>query len=176
MENIAAVFIDPEVPEIDYVELDFESQIKHTQRVKNRILHKLVVSNPDGSMPVDKDSVELMLKVADSMDKTTIARKRVSVDEKNGNSALSILTGIAEMVAKSGNANLFTKGAPDKANKNEDIGAMPDFTGEHASGESDMGVITETATKFSERMESVNKAEMLRREESMGLHETPTVV
>lgn len=170
MENIAAVFIDPEVPEVDYAELDFESQIKHTQRIKNRILHKLVVSNPDGSMPVDKDSVELMLKVAESLDKTTIAKKRVAVDEKNGNSALSILTGIAELVAKSGNSNLFTKGAPDKANSNPDIGDLPDFTGEHASGESDLGVITETATKFSERMEAINKEEMLRREEQMGLH------
>lgn len=169
MEDINAVFIDPEVPEVDYAEMDFEAQMKHTARIKNRILHKLVQSNPDGSIPTDKDTVELMLKVVDSMDKGAVNKKRVNVDEKNGNSALSILTGIAELVAKSGNSNLFTGGAPNKPNANDDIGTMPDFTGGHANGEGDQGVITETASKFTERMEIINKEDMLKRESQLGL-------
>lgn len=169
MEDINAVFIDPEVPEADYAEMDFEAQMKHTARVKNRILHKLVHSNPDGSIPTDKDSVELMLKVVDSMDKGAVNKKRVNVDEKNGNSALSILTGIAELIAKSGNNNLFTSGAPNRPNSHVGIGEMPDFTGSHASGEGDQGVITETASKFTERMEVVNKEAMLQREAELGL-------
>lgn len=173
MENIAAVFIDPEVPEVAYEELDFDTQLKHTQRIKNRILHKLVCANPDGSLPTDKDSVELMLKVADSMDKSTIAKKRVAVEEKNGNSALSILTGIAELVAKGGNTNLFTQGGPGTSNNNQDIGEMPDFSNAHASGEAEVGVISETADSFDKRMEEVNKQEMIRREEAMGLNVNP---
>lgn len=169
MEDINAVFIDPEVPEVDYAEMDFEAQMKHTARVKNRILHRLVHSNPDGSIPTDKDTVELMLKVVDSMDKGAVNKKRVNVDEKNGNSALSILTGIAEMISKSGNNNLFTSGAPDKPNTHADIGVMPDFTGSHANGEGDQGVITETASKFTDRMEAVNKEDMLKREAQLGL-------
>jgi hypothetical protein len=172
MENSQVVFIDPEVPDVAYEELDFDAQLKHTQKLKNRILHKLVNANADGSMPTDKDSVELMLKVADSMDKSTIAKKRVNVDEKQGNGALSILTGIAEMVSKGGNANMFATSNPN-SNNNQDIGEMPDFTGQHAAGEGEQGLISETADKFNERMDIVNREEMARREEAMGLHINP---
>lgn len=169
MENIENVFLtDPDTPDVKYEDLSFEDQLKHTQKIKNRILHKLVHSNPDGTIPTDKDSVELMLKVADSMDKSTIAKKRVAVDEKNGNSALSILTGIAEMVAKGGNTNLFTQGSPG-VNTNQDIGQMPDFTGKHASGEAEIGVVSETADAFNNRMDAVNREEMARKEAAMGL-------
>lgn len=171
MEDISKVFIDPEVPETDYAELGFEEQLKYTARIKNRILHKIVYSSPDGSIPTDKDSVELMLKLADSMDKASINKKRVNVEEKNGNSALSILTGIAEMVSKGGNTNMFTQGAPDRPNTNKDIGEMPDFTGTHADGEGELGVIIETADKFNERMNEIHKRDMQRREEEMGLSE-----
>jgi hypothetical protein len=173
MENIAAVFIDPEVPEVAYEDLDFDTQLKHTQRIKNRILHKLVHSNPDGTLPTDKDSVELMLKVADSMDKSTIAKKRVNVEEKNGNSAISILTGIAEMVSKGGNTNLFAQEVPTGSNTNTDIGELPDFSNAHANGEAEVGVISETADSFDKRMEEVNRKEMQRREEAMGLNINP---
>lgn len=169
MEDINNVFINPEVPEVDYAELDFEDQLKHTQRIKGRLLHKLVHVNPDGSMPTDKDSVELMLKVAESMDKVAINKKRISVDEKSGNSALSILQGIAQLVATSGNENMFTAGAKGKPNTNPDIGELPDFTGEHASGEAEIGVITEISDSFNTRMTEVNKLDQQRREAEMGL-------
>jgi hypothetical protein len=169
MEDISNVFIDPEVPEVDYAELEFDQQLKHTQRIKGRLLHKLVYSNPDGSMPTDKDSVELMLKVADSMDKVAINKKRISVDEKSGNSALSILQGIAQMVAQGGNDNMFTAGAKGTANTNTDIGELPDFSGEHASGEAEIGVISEISDSFTARMTEVNRQDQLRREREMGL-------
>lgn len=169
MEDINNVFIDPEVPEIDYAELEFDQQLKHTQRIKGRLLHKLVYSNPDGSIPTDKDSVELMLKVADSMDKVAINKKRISVEEKSGNSALSILQGIAQLVAQGGNENMFTAGGKGKTNTNQDIGELPDFTGEHASGEAVIGVVSEISDSFNSRMVEVNRLDQQRREEEMGL-------
>ena len=169
MENINAVFIDPEVPEVDYAELEFDAQLKHTQRIKGRLLHKLVHSNPDGAIPTDKDSVELMLKVAESMDKVAINKKRISVEEKSGNSALSILQGIAQLVAQSGNDNMFTAGSKGKTNTNPDIGELPDFTGGHAMGEAEIGVISEISDSFNTRMAEVNRLDQIRREEEMGL-------
>ena len=169
MEDISNVFIDPEVPEIDYAELGFDDQLKHTQRIKGRLLHKLVYANPDGSMPTDKDSVELMLKVADSMDKVAINKKRISVDEKSGNSALSILQGIAQLVATGGNDNMFTAGNKGKPNTNQDIGELPDFSGGHASGEAEIGVISEISDSFNSRMNEVNRLDQIRREQEMGL-------
>lgn len=169
MEDINNVFIDPEVPETDYAELGFDDQLKHTQRIKGRILHKLVHSNPDGTLPTDQDSVELMLKVIDSMDKSTIAKKRVQVDEKGGNAAIAILTGIAEIVAKGGNANMFAGGKPGQSNRNDDIGELPDYSDKHANGEGEIGVISETSDAFNTRMDKVNRADQARREEEMGL-------
>lgn len=169
MEDINAVFIDPQEPEVDYAELNFDDQLKHTQRIKNRLLHALVHANPDGVIPTDKDSVELMLKVADSMDKSTIAKKRVAVDEKSNNSALSILTGIAEMVSKGGNTNMFAVGNSDKPNKNTDLGELPDYSSSHALGEGEQGVITETADSFNARMHDINKEAMRLRELELGL-------
>lgn len=173
MENINNVFItDPDTPDVAYEELDFEQQLKHTQKIKNRILHKLINSNPDGSIPTDKDSVELMLKVADSMDKSTIAKKRVAVEEKTGNSAISILMGVAEMVAKGGNTNIFAQGGSG-TNTQQDIGQLPDFSDQHANGEGEIGVISETSDSFNKRMEEINNEEMRRREAEMGLNINP---
>lgn len=169
MEDISKVFIDPEVPEVDYAELEFDDQLKHTQRIKGRILHKLVHTNPDGSMPTDKDSVELMLKVADSMDKSSLGKKRLAVEEKSGNSALSILKGIATIVAERGNENMFARDTVSTPNQNTDIGELPDFNEQHAMGEAEIGLVNETSDKFNERMDAVNKADQRRREEEMGL-------
>lgn len=168
MENIDNVFINQEVPDVAYEELGFDDQLKHTQKIKNRILHKLVHSNPDGAIPTDKDSVELMLKVAESMDKVAINKKRISVEEKSTNSALSILQGIAQLVAQGGNENMFAVGGSG-TNANNDIGELPDFSGEHATGEAEIGVITEVSDTFNTRMIEVNRLDQQRREEEMGL-------
>lgn len=170
MEDLSRIFVDPQEPEVKYEELGFDDQLKHTARLKGRLLHALAFSNPDGSIPTDKDSVELMLKVADSMDKVSINKKRISVDEKSGNSALSILQGIAQMVAQGGNENMFTSGAQaGQPNKNEDIGQLPDFSGQHAEGEAEVGLISEVSDSFTKRMDVVNQADQARREREMGL-------
>ncbi len=167
MEDISNVFIDPENPEIDYAELDFDEQLKHTQRIKGRVLHKLI-SDTSG-LPTDKDGVELILKVADSMDKTTIAKKRLAVDAKSNDDASSILNAIVQLVQSTGgkHPSLIENGANPVAN--QDLGELPSFEGTHAEGEAEIGVIVETSDNFTRRMDVINRENMQRRAEEMGI-------
>lgn len=167
MEDISNVFVDPETPDVDYAELDFDDQLKHTQRIKGRVLHKLVSGN-DG-LPTDKDSVELILKVADSMDKTTIAKKRLAVDAKSNDDSASILNAILLSIQQSGGKHpaLVENGAAPVAN--QDIGSLPSFDGAHAVGEGEIGVIIETSDNFTKRMDIINREEMQRRAQEMGI-------
>lgn len=167
MEDLSNVFIDPDKPDVDYAELDFDDQLKHTQRVKGRLLHKLVTS--ENGLPTDKDSVELILKVADSMDKTTVAKKRLAVDEKSGNDAISILNAIAQSIQTSGGHNPFLRQEGTPIPANQDIGELKSFDGVHAKGEGEIGVIIETSDKFIPRMDIVNQEDMARRAAEMGL-------
>lgn len=168
MEDIKNAFIDPETPDVDYSELDFDAQLKHTQNIKNRVLHKLV-NGSIGGIPSDKESVELILKVADSMDKTTIAKKRANTEEKNGNDAVSILNAIAQSIAGSKGENPFVKGEGNVPSGGVNIGDLPDFQDKHADGEGEIGVILETSDAFTTRMDAVNRAAMAEREAAMGL-------
>lgn len=167
MEDINNVFVNADEPDVDYAELDTDDQIKYTQRIKGRVLHKLVSGN-DG-LPTDKDSVELILKVADSMDKTTIAKKRLQVEEKQGDGAISILNAIALSITNGNGNNPFVlpEGAAPVAN--QDLGELPEFDGKHAKGEAEIGVIIDTSDKFINRMDVVNKEEMERRAAELGI-------
>lgn len=171
MEKLDNLFVDPGEPTVQYEELDFESQLKHTQKVKNQLLHALVHANPTGPIPTDKDSVELILKVADSMDKTTIAKKRVAVEEKTGSNALSIIMGIAKHVAGDGNKNAFATGNGVPAKRNDDIGQLSDYSDKFAEGEGHIGLISESSDAFNKRMDEIHQEDMRRREQELGLKE-----
>lgn len=167
MEDINNVFVNADEPEVDYAELDTDDQLKYTQRIKGKVLHKLVSGN-DG-IPTDKDSVELLLKVADSMDKTTIAKKRLQVEEKQGDGALSILNAIVQSIENGGGAMPFLRKEGAAPIGNQDLGEMPEFEGKHAAGESEIGVIIETSDKFTNRMDVVNKELMEQRAAELGV-------
>lgn len=164
MEDISNVFVDQEQPEVDYAELDFEDQLKHTQRIKGKVLHKLISGN--NGIPDDKDGVELILKVADSMDKVTIAKKRLAVDEKQGDDASSILNAVLHSI---GMENPFLRKPGTTPQETQDIGEMPSFDGKHADGESEIGVIVDTSDKFLTRMDEVNRHELERRSAELGV-------
>lgn len=166
MEPINNLFVDPETPDVDYAELDFDDQLKHTQRIKGRVLHKLI-SGAEG-LPTDKDGVELLLKVADSMDKTTVAKRRLQVDEKKGDDAISILNAIAQSVSAGKGQNPFLRSESTPVDESQDIGELV-YEGTHAKGEGEIGVIIETSDHFLPRMDIINQEEMDRKAREMGL-------
>lgn len=171
METPPVAFI-PVEPDYDYATMDYEQQIAHTQRVKARVLHKLSSVSPDGGVPTDKDSVELLLKVADSMDRTTLNHRKNRIEETNGNNSADILTAIANIVIQHGNVNPLMSAEP-VVNRTDIEELSSDALGNfhHNDGESHVGVISETVSSFTSRMDSI--ADELRRKElaELGLDE-----
>lgn len=171
MEAPIPAFISPE-PDIDYATLDYEQQIQYTQRLKGRLLHRLTTVNPDGTLPTDKDAVELILKVADNMDKTTLSHRRNAVEESNGGSNADILKALATIMVQNGNANpLMSDGATTQRRQEVeiDVNDLGEFT--HTEGEAHVGVVTETVEGFVRRMDVVAEEQRKLDEIALGLNE-----
>lgn len=169
MDKPVAVFI-PLEPEIDYATLDYDQQIQYTQRIKSRVLHKLSTSQVDGGVPTDKDSVELLLKVADSMDRTTLTNKRNAVDENNGDVNAEILRTLSALALSNGNNNpLMSKTAVvDRSNEPEiPLEDLGEFT--HNDGIAFVGVENETVEAFTKRMAPLADAARRAEEEELGI-------
>lgn len=169
MDKPVAVFI-PLEPEIDYATLEYEQQIQYTQRIKARVLHKLSTSQVDGGVPTDKDSVELLLKVADSMDRTTLTNKRNAVDENNGDVNMEILKTLSALALSHGNANPSMSKIPVINREDEPeipIEALGEFT--HNDGIGFVGVENETVEAFTKRMAPLADAIQRAEEEELGI-------
>ncbi|AEH03621.1 hypothetical protein AVT69_gp196 [Pseudomonas phage PhiPA3] len=156
------VFV-PVEPERQYSDMTYEEQIQYTQNTKQRILHQLAFSNPVGTIPTDKESVDTMLKVMDSMDRTAIANKRISVDQEANRTSADLLAGMAAFIQNAKNKNPFvaTEGDGRGMEPQIDQEDLGEFT--HAEGEDEIGVIAETSEEFTERMEAIR--EKARKEE-----------
>lgn len=143
-----------------YSELSYEEQLALTQNLKADVLNQLAVSN-NGVVPTDKDSVELLLKVADSLDKTTLSNRKIATESSAANDANRILEAMTTLVANGKNRNIF---AVDPAESDVipepevPLDALPDF--EHAAGEEHVGVISENSEAFNKRMDAIAKAKL----------------
>ena len=143
-----------------YSELSYEEQLALTQNLKADVLNQLAVSN-NGVVPTDKDSVELLLKVADSLDKTTLSNRKIATESSAANDANRILEAMTNLVANGKNRNIF---AVDPAESDVipepevPLDALPDF--EHAAGEEHVGVISENSEAFNKRMDTIAKAKL----------------
>lgn len=170
MDTPVAAFV-PVEPDIDYTELDYEQQIQYTQRIKARVLHKLATSSIDGSVPSDKDGVELLLKVADSMDRTTQNSRRMKVDEQVSGSNADILRAIANLAVSNGNANPLMasgKGTGTTVEVPElNVEELGEF--EHNAGIGFIGIVNETVSTFDKRMHPIAEALQKREEEALGI-------
>lgn len=166
MEPEVKAFVDPNPP-VDYATLDYDQQIQYTQRIKSQVLHKLATSSVDGTVPTDKDSVELLLKVADSMDRTTLANKKNAIEETNGGNMQDILMGMAATVQQLGNRNPFVGDAGTGKEPEIAEGDIPNF--DHVEGVGEVGVISETVDQFNKRMEVVAEEQRRREAAELGL-------
>lgn len=165
MEAPVAAYVNPE-PDVDYATLDYEQQIQYTQRIKSKVLHKLATSSMDGSVPTDKDGVELLLKVADSMDRTTLSHKKNAIEETAGGNMKDILMSVALAAQELGNANPFM--GKQGTGKEPDIeDQIPEF--EHVEGVGEIGVISETVDQFNKRMDSVAEEQRRREAAELGI-------
>ena len=165
METPVPDFI-PTDPEVKYSELTHEEKLNLTQDIKHRILHGVMTSKVDGTIPTDKDSIDSMLKVMDSMDRTTIQNRRTQIDAEGNKSARDLVDPMAEFIKRAKNKNPFV-GVQGEDNKGAEPEIEEDELGEytHAKGEGEIGVINETSEEFNERMRA-SQAERAKQEEA----------
>lgn len=140
-----------------YSELSYEEQLALTQNLKADVLNQLAVSN-NGVVPTDKDSVELLLKVADSLDKTTLSNRKIATESSAATDANRILEAMTHLVANGKNRNIFAADTTAIPEPEVPIDALPDF--EHAAGEEHVGVISENSEAFNKRMDTIAKAKL----------------
>lgn len=143
-----------------YSELSYEEQLALTQNLKADVLNQLAVSN-NGVVPTDKDSVELLLKVADSLDKTTLSNRKIATESSAATDANRILEAMTHLVANGKNRNIFAADTTETTAIPEPevpLDALPDF--EHAVGEEHVGVISENSEAFNKRMDTITKAKL----------------
>lgn len=86
-----------------------DDDIEFTQAIRKRIIKKLIDepgSNND-TIPVDKDSQQMLTAVLDGMDRTTLGKKRIATDTKIGDADRQAALLIASIYAKAGGKNPF---------------------------------------------------------------------
>lgn len=142
------------IPEKAYSDMTYEEQIAYTQNAKHMVLHTLLTQNPCGMVSTDKESVEILIKVADSLDKTTIAKQRLKVDAKQAANNGDILQNMTMLIMNAKNRNPFAVAPGENlVGKEPEVQDLPTFA--HAAGEEEVGVIGETSDEFQARMTEV---------------------
>lgn len=155
---------------VNYVNLSYEEQIKYTQNLKQNILEDLMCSGMDGSMPTDKDTIGSIMKVIDSMDKTTLADRRNTIESESGASAKELLGAMSEFIKQAKNRNPFA--AKETEELKGEVPLVPveelgDFV--YVEGQGEVGVTSEEFNKFNERMEVIHKAQIEEEAKKHGL-------
>lgn len=166
METPIPAFI-PTEPEVLYSELTYEEQLNLTQNVKHKILHGVMTSRMDGVIPTDKESIDSMMKVMDSMDKTTIQNRRNQIDQEGNRSAKELVEGIAMFIKQAKNVNPFVGTTADAKGAEPNVEDLGEF--EHANGEGQQGVVNESSEEFNERMEATRRAQLQEEQRALGL-------
>ncbi|AAL83070.1 hypothetical protein KEN51_CDS0218 [Pseudomonas phage vB_Pae10145-KEN51] len=145
-----------------YADLEYEQQIRYTQSVKEKVL-KAVLENTTGKVPTDKESVDMILKLTDSMDKTTIANRRIQVDSEGARSNRELAEGFAEFVKMQMNRNPLIRDPNDVPATPREIPDIPDEEFENYTieeGETEIGIIMEESNAFMERMDAAREKEL----------------
>lgn len=142
--------------EEEYSNLDYEQKLAYTQNLKQKILVKLVDSG--NGIPTDKESVETILKVAESLDKVTIQDRRLNIETTNAKSNQDIADGFAAFVKQMQSNNPLWKPPAEDA-EGKDVSPPVDIEKigewEHAKGEDEIGIVAEDSNSFMARMEAL---------------------
>lgn len=160
------------IPKVDalYSELTYEQQLAYTQNIKQQLLDGLMTSGMSNVIPTDKDSIESMMKVMNSMDKVTLTDRRNDIDTEGNVNAKELLGTMADFIRNAKNSNPFAVAAGENLVGIEPPVAdddLPDF--EFVPGQEVVGVVVETYEEFDSRMASVHAEELKEREKRLDL-------
>lgn len=159
-------------PKVDalYSELTYEQQLAYTQNIKQQLLEGLMTSGMSDVLPTDKDSIESMMKVMNSMDKVTLTERRNNIDTEGNVNAKELLGTMANFIRNAKNSNPFAVRADENLVGVEppiDDSELPEF--DFVPGQEVVGVVVETYEEFDSRMASVHAEELAEREKLLDL-------
>lgn len=152
-----------------YSELTYKEQLDYTQNIKQRVLEDVIRTGPENSMPTDPDSINSMLKIMDSMDRTTLSDRKNKIDSEGNASAKDILDAMSMFIKQTKNANPFAVSEGESEITPPDLEAVELGEFEHAPGEAEQGNEVEDYASFDERMEKVRAEELKAQAEKLGI-------
>lgn len=156
-------------PEKLYSELTYKEQLDFTQNIKQELLSELMTSGTGDTIPTDVDTVNSMMKVMESMDRTTLSDKKNTIETEGNSSAKELLSAMAMFVKQAKNSNPFA------VNDVSEMAQIPEVSDEELGefecipGEAEVGTIMEDYVEFNSRMESIRHEELEAEAKELGL-------
>jgi hypothetical protein len=135
--------------------LDYQQTLSFSQRIRRRIIDKVM---EDGEVPNDPKAVDTLLKTLKDMDQTALADRKNQIDQKDSDTSREVADAMRQMLEMQKNANPF-------ARRDDGSVAAPTVVpsvsveklGEHklVEGETEIGVISENCGDFMTRMQAL---------------------
>lgn len=154
-------------PDRLYSELTYQEKLNFTQNIKQEVLHKLMTSGMNDDMPTDKESIDSMMKVMDSMDRTTLTDRKNDNDAEVGKSAKELLAAMSMFVKEAQNTNPFSADVEVREAPEVDDAELGEF--EYNPGEAEVGVCVEEYSEFDKRMDSIRQEQLAKEADELGL-------
>jgi len=144
-------------------QLTYEQSLRYTQGLRKAMSDKLI--GGEHGLPTDKDGVELLLKVLKDMDHTSLTDRKNKIDQEGVNTSKEVADTMALYVKQNPNQNLFYRAPDGSAVESQPQAAIPHVdpqrlgVHEAVEGETEVGIIAETADQFFARMAQEKKEE-----------------
>lgn len=123
-----------------------------TQSLRRRLID--VITEGGVKMPVDKDSVDILLRSAGDMDRAAIGKKRLKAEDKNAEADRVAAAALARIYAQSTNINPFERTIPTSTDVMPACPATLLDNVEAVPGELEIGVSDESYKTFSAKMDN----------------------
>lgn len=126
---------------------DFDRRMNMTRDIRDLVAARLM---PGGVIPENEDTIEIVMKLMNDMDKSEIQRRRIAVEDKSADTSRKVAEEALEMIRQLGNRNPFER-APDGSAIIPEAGEQDtdyDFT----DGEKLQGMQTDTLPELEKRV------------------------
>jgi len=137
-------------PAVDSPDLGYEGTLRYTQRVRKKVVEEF--TNNGTVVPRDTKEVGVLLKALDGMDRTALDERKNTIDQGNADTSKRVADALHVFIKEQKNTNPF------KRDPNNPHGVIPQIDKtllgefEIKPGEKEIGISTESADNFLDRM------------------------
>jgi hypothetical protein len=138
-------------------DLGFEGTLKYTQQVRRKVIEHYTANNV---IPTDTREVGMLLKALDGMDRTALEERKTSIEQDTANSSKKVAEAMSELIKAQKNRNPFMRTDDEPEGKVPDTPAEVLGNYELVPGETDIGIIAESADSFFKRMDAQKESDV----------------